>query len=253
MINPAFLATDELYYADKDYMSVSLFKRFMKCEEGAFVPFSPTSSMLVGSYVDAYISGTLDAFVEEHKDELISSRGATKGELKSDFKKAEEICRFIDNDKRLQQFLSGDKQTVMTGELFGVPWKIKMDIYSEHIAINDFKCMYTVTNSKGEYYDFISPWGYDIQMAAYQEIVRQNTGEVLPTYICAVTKETPIDSIIVKIPDHVLYRAMCKIEEFAPRFYDVWIGKEQPTRCECCDHCKETKKVTKIIRMEDLM
>ena len=86
------------YFDDDEYMSVSAWKRFEKCETDALVPFGEmTTPMLIGSYVDAYVSGTLDKFCELHP-EIISSKGATKGELKADFKQAEEICRFIDND-----------------------------------------------------------------------------------------------------------------------------------------------------------
>ena len=142
------IVTADNYYECTDYMSVSLFKKFQKCEVGGLLPFEqPTTPMLVGSYVDSYIEGTLDKFKLEHP-EIISTRGSTKGELKSDFVMAEEICRFIDNDARCQQFLSGEKQTVMTGEIAGVPFKIKMDSYSPEKAITDLKVMRIVTGKQ---------------------------------------------------------------------------------------------------------
>lgn len=253
MINPIELSTDKLYFADTNYMSVSLFKKMNNCEVDGLVPFGEmTDSMMVGSYVDAYISGTLDEFKEEHP-EIISTRGASKGELKVEFKLAEEICRYIDNDDRLQQFLSGEKQTVMTGEIAGVPFKIKIDSYSPSIAINDLKIMRSVTNSYGDYYDFITPWGYDIQLACYQEIVYQNTGEKLPPFICAVTKESPINSVIVNIPQVVLDRALYKVEESIQHLYDVKMGKVEPIGCGKCKSCISQRKETPIISMEDFI
>lgn len=245
--------TNDNYFEDDEYMSVSTFKKFQKCEVLGLEPFDgvPSDAMLIGSYVDAFVEGTLDKFIEEHP-QIFSSRGASKGELKADFKMADVICDFIKNDKVFQQFMSGEKQTIMTGEIGGVPFKIKMDSYSPHIAINDLKVMRSVTNSAGEYFDFITPWGYDIQLACYQEIVRQNTGEKLPCFICAVTKETPINSVIINLPQYVLDKALYKVESQIQRIYEVKMGKLEPIGCGKCSACISKRHTTPIISMEDL-
>lgn len=234
-------------------MSVSSYKRFKKCELDALQQWDlpKTTPLLVGSYVDAYVEGTLDQFKEEHP-EILSTRGSSKGELKSEFKQADEICKYIDNDRTLQQFLSGEKQTIMTGEISGVPFKIKMDSYSPHIAINDLKVMATVTDRRGNYYDFITPWGYDIQLACYQEIVRQNTGDKLLCYICAVTKEDPINSIIVNIPQLYLDKALYEVESNIVHYYDVKMGRTAPISCNICSTCVSKRKETPIISLLDL-
>lgn len=253
MINPENLSTDELYFSDEHYMSVSSWKKFNKCEVSAKenTPFTSTA-LLVGSYVDRFVEGTLDKFIAEHP-EIISSRGETKGQLKADYKQADEICEYISKNSRLQQFLGGEKQTVMTGEISGVPFKIKIDSYSKGIAINDLKCMRSVTNSSGEYTDFITPWGYDIQMACYQEIVRQNTGEILPTFICAVTKETPINSVIVNIPQQFLDRSLYLVQSTIEHYYDVKTGNVEPVGCGTCSACISNRKDTPIISLADLL
>ena len=252
-INPKELGTDELYFADEFYMSVSSFKLFEKCELKGLQGFGePTEAMLIGSYVDAYIEGTLEEFKKNHP-EIISSRGSTKGQLKVGFKKAEEVCEFLDNDKVFKQFMSGEKQTVMTGEITGVPFKIKIDSYSKGIAINDLKVMASVTNRDGEYYDFVTKWGYDVQLACYQEIVRQNTGEQLLCYICAVTKEDPINSVIINIPQVFLDRALYRVEDNIKHFYDVKIGKVEPMGCGKCNVCISNKTETEIISLEDII
>ena len=254
MINPENLSTDELYFGDKEFMSVSSWKRFNKCEVSATTEYTlpKSTALMVGSYVDRFVEGTLDKFKEEHP-EIISSRGATKGELKSEFIQADEICKYISENKRLQQFLSGEKQTVMTGEISGVPFKIKIDSYSKGIAINDLKCMRSVTNSNGEYTDFITPWGYDIQMACYQEIVRQNTGEILPTFICAVTKETQINSVIVNIPQQFLDRSLYLVQSTIEHYYDVKTGKKEAVGCGTCNCCISKRVDTPIISLADLI
>lgn len=245
--------TKNNYFDEDGYMSVSTFKRFQKCEKMGMVPFGePSTAMLIGSYVDAYISGDLEEFKAEHP-EIISSRGKTKGELKSDFKKADEICEAIDNDPVFSQFMSGDKQIVVTGEIAGVPFKGMIDSLSKGLAINDLKVLRTVTDKAGNYYDFISPWGYDIQMAVYQELWYQQSGEKLPCFICAVTKEEPINKVIIQIPQERLDIALYNVTDEVKRFYDVYMGKEEPVGCGVCKVCIEERKETQIISMEELV
>lgn len=247
------LVTPENYYTETEHMSVSSYKKFKRCELDGLEPFGDsTPSMMIGSYVDSAVEGTLEQFKNEHP-EIFSSRGSSKGQLKSEFQMAEEIYQYILKDKVFSQFMSGEKQVIMTGEIAGVPFKIKMDSYSPHIAINDLKVMRTVTDKNGNFYDFITPWGYDIQLACYQEIVRQNTGEKLLCYICAVTKENPINSIIVNIPQVFLDRALYEVETNIKHFYDIKMGKVKPNPCGVCKTCVSKRETTQIISLEDLV
>ena len=244
--------TEKNYFEDTGHMSVSKYKRFLQCEKLGVKGFGePNEAMLIGSYVDAYVSGELKEFIVENP-QIISSRGPTKGQLKVGFRQADEICNFIDNDKTIQQFLSGDKQTILTGEIGGVPFKSKLDNYSKGIAISDLKVMATITDRSGNYYDFISKWKYDLQLAVYQELVFQNTGERLPTYIVVVTKETPINSAIINVPQEVLDVALWDVESKVGRFYDIMIGKEEPIGCGICDICIEHREETPILTLGDL-
>ena len=247
------IVTAENYYENDEYFSVSAYKKFNKCEEDGLKGFSETRSdaMMIGSYVDSFIEGTMEAFKSENP-EIFSGQGKTKGELKSPFKNANLICDYITNSKVFSQFMSGEKQTILTGVIEGVPFKIKMDSYSPHIAINDLKVMATVTDRSGNYYDFITPWGYDIQLACYQEIVRQNTGEQLLCYICAVTKETPINSVIINIPQEYLDRALYRVKANIVHLYDVKMGKILPVGCGICNTCIEKRLEPEIISLADL-
>lgn len=245
--------TKDNYFQDNHYMSTSKWKRFHQCEELGLIPFGePSEDMLIGSYVDSWVEGTLDKFIEEHP-EIISSRGATKGQLKAGFKKAEEIIDYMKNTPTIMQFLQDEKQVVMTGEIEGVPTKIMMDNYSKGIAIVDLKIMREVTNRQGRYIDFISQWGYQYQGAIYQEIVYQNTGERLPFYIVALTKETQINSVIVQIPQEILDTSLETIKSTINHYYDVWKGEEQANGCGICNTCISKRIDVPIISMYDLM
>lgn len=251
-INPKEFDTDEKYFEDTTHMSVSRYKRLVRCELAGMQDFGePSEAMMVGSYVDAYISGDLEKFKLDHP-EIISSRGPTKGKLKVAFQKADEICEFIDNDPVFQDFMSGEKQTVMTGEIAGVPFKAKLDIYSKGIAINDLKVMRTITDSRGNYIDFITSWGYDIQMAVYQELAFQNTGERLPVFICVVTKESPINSAIIQIDQGTLDATLEGVKQNVGRLYEVLQGKDFARGCGKCKACISNRRITPIISLEDL-
>lgn len=247
--------TPETYFEDDEYMSVSQFKKMQKCELDGITPRKQedmSDALLMGSYIDAFVEGTLDSFIETHP-EMFSSRGKTEGQLKAVFKQAGDICEYIKNDERIQQFLSGEKQKIMVGKINGVPFKIKMDSYSEGIAINDLKIMRSVTDSDGNFYDFIRPWGYDTQLACYQEIVYQNTGLKLPCFIVAVTKETPINSIIVNVPQHFLDVALYQVESQIVTMYEAKMKLREATKCGKCKTCISVREKTPIISLNSIV
>lgn len=242
--------TNNNYYSDKYYMSVSRYKQMLKCE-GNIDFESPTEAMLQGAYVDAYVEGTLDEF-KENNPSIIATTGKNKGQLKSSFKICEDICKFLDEDKISKQFLSGEKQTIMVGSISDVPFKIKMDSYVKGKCIVDLKVMSTIRKKGGKRYNFIREFGYDTQLACYQEIVRQNTGEVLPCYILVVTKECPIESVVVEIPQYALDDSLLEVKQNINRLYDVFVGNTPAVYCGHCSNCIKNKRYERLISLESL-
>ena len=125
------------YYSQKaniEFMSYSQFKDFCECPamamakiKGEYKP-ETSDSMLVGSYVDAFLDNDLDNF-KIATPEIFT----LKGELKSQFKKAEEICEIIKNDKYLHKLLSGKRQKILICNIADVKFKTKLDS-----LLNDF-------------------------------------------------------------------------------------------------------------------
>lgn len=256
----------ENYYsqeANLEYLSVSQFKDFdgtygkVACEfeavEKMYGRWNPPKStpMLVGSYVDSYFEGSLDQFKRENPEVFMQ-----KGELKAAFKKAEEVIARIERDSYFMKYMSGEKQTIMTGELFGAPWKIKMDSYIPDVAIVDLKVMSSITQLKWVrdlgYLDFVRFWGYDIQGAVYQKIVEINTGKRLPFFLAAATKEEEPDIRIIQITQNYLDEAMRVVEANLPRILQVKSGEAEPDRCELCDCCRHNRVLTGPISIDDL-
>ena len=259
------LTADNYYSAEANrrYMSVSQFKDFngtygkIACEFEAMEKLAgrwkpePSTALLVGSYVDSYVEGTLDDF-KIRNAEIFTQ----KGELKAPYKKAEEIIARIERDKYFMKYLSGEKQTIMTAELFGCDWKIKMDSYLPGKAIVDLKVMASITDLKWVkdigYLDFVRYWGYDLQGAIYQKIVEINTGKKLPFFIAAVTKEVEPDIRIIQITQNYLDEALTVIESNIRRVLSVKNGEVEPDRCDLCDCCKHNRVLKAPISIIDL-
>ena len=234
--------TKKEYITNHDFMSFTRLSRFMSCEAAAAVNFKvpSTTSMLIGSYVDAYFSNEMEEFKTNHP-EIFNSRTGT---LKADFIMADEIIKRIESDENMMYYMSGEKQAIMTGEICGVKFKIKMDSYAPKKFITDLKVMkdfQPVWTSYGKC-NFIEAYNYDIELAIFQEIVRQNTGDVLPCFICGVTKESPSDVAIFEITQDQLDKAMDIVKNNIARIKDILDGKVRPHRCERCEYCRATKK-----------
>lgn len=258
--------TAENYYseaANYEYMSVSQFKDFVGtygrrgCEAAAMAKLrgeykeEESTAMLVGSYVDAYFEGTLDAFKRQHPNIFKKDGG-----LKAEYLQAERIIERLERDELFMKYMSGKKQVIMTGELFGIPWKIKIDSDLTNIAIVDLKVMASITELKWVkdigYLDFVRYWGYDIQGAVYQEVYYQNTGLRVPVYIAAATKEKKTNLEVIHVQDNYLREAMGIVEYNIERVKRVKAGEVEPDRCETCDYCRETKVLKHPISIADL-
>ena len=241
---------------NQNFMSVSQFKSFEKCEFGALEEIrgkytrEPSTALLVGSYVDAYYEGTLDLFVANHPEILKKDRT-----LKADYVQAELIIERLKRDEMFSRYMSGEKQVVFTGEIEGVPVKVKVDSYHPGKAIvdlkvmRDFKPIYVPAQGR---LNFIEAWRYDLQGAVYQEIVLQNTGAKLPFYIAAATKEPTPDLEIFEIPQEVLDVQLDLFRANVRRYQLIKEGLIEPIRCGRCECCKESKVLNKITSWEEL-
>lgn len=231
--------TAENYYspeANMEYFSVSQFKSFMRCParemailRGEYEP-ETTKSMLIGQFVDRFFEGTLDGFKEEYP-EIFTKQGT----LKAEFRKAEEIIETVQQYPLFMQFMSGEKQKILTFDLFGAKWKMKMDSFIPGTCITDLKIVRTAST--------LPQWRYDIQGAIYQKGCELNGLGVLPFYLAVATKEETTDVRIFQIPQSVLDLALLEVEENMERFIEIKAGLVEPERCEECDYCKRTREL----------
>jgi len=262
------ILTQENYFleeANKEYLSVSQYKNFigclgrLGCEAEAIAKLNnnweqkKTTPLLVGSYVDAHFEGTLDLFKAKNPEIFIKSSGA----LRAEYKRAEEVINRIERDEYFMLHMAGEKQVIMTAELFGALWKIKMDSYFPGKLIVDLKCMKSLhdthyTKDFG-HMEFIRYWGYDIQAAIYQKVVEINTGHLLPVKIAAASKEEFPDIEVIQIEQQLMDEALSEVEKNVPKIIALKNGEIDPLRCEMCDYCKHTKVLTQSIWSSELL
>ena len=239
--------------------------RFVKALRGEYER-EKTDALLQGSLLDIMLTGT-EKEVEEFKNnnpQIYSSRGATKGELKSGFRIVEQMVNKVKNDPKALAYLDGEKQKIFTGNLFGVDMKCKLDVYISHKAIVDLKSCESIRKTywSDEFQrrvSFVEYFKYIQQMAIYQELVFQNTGEMLPCYLLAVSKEPITDLELIYIDDQTLHDTIYGNEfsvglvEDITRARMLKNGEVDPIKCGHCDLCLEEKKIEKPIHFTELL
>lgn len=253
------LLTESNYFSadmNQFYMGSSQFKAFQSCPARTMAVLrgqwsnESSTALLVGSFVDAHFSGTLDLFRAQNPEIFTKS-----GSLKSEYQHAEYIIQRIERDPLFMSFLAGEQQKIMTGVIEGVPFKVKIDSYHHNYMIVDLKIMkdFAPVWVEGEgKLEFWNAWGYGFQGAIYREVVRQNTGNVLPFYIVAATKEKPEPDIdIFKISDAQLEYCLDIVKRFAPEYNAIKRGSAEPERCERCPYCRNTKTLSTFKEVGD--
>lgn len=202
--------TQQNYYdkaTDYEYMSFSLFKNFLANPARAMADlkdeypwFDDNKALLVGNYLHSYFEGkeAHQKFIDANP-ELFSTRGASKGQLKTDFMLAQQM---IDRLLAEPQFVASidravDREVIVTGTINEVPWKGKIDALDvENGLFYDFKTVKSLVddgavwdNEKRERVTFIQSRRYDMQMAIYSELLQQQYGKEFTPVIWAVSKD----------------------------------------------------------------
>lgn len=270
-----FTLTADNYHsqlANNLYMGVSQYKSWMACEANTLNWLTSgeseedTDALMVGKYVHKWSEGAeaFERFKANHP-EIISSKGPTKGELKSDYKKADEMISCLEADPKIMFYLQGNKEVILTAELFGCQWKIMIDIDNDKLgyladlkttkSISNWEWVWSEADNRSIKVSFIEEWQYMIQAAVYSEVERIARGRDNHKgfHIIAVSKEKTPDHAIIDLTDPVrIETELQKISANMPRILQVKAGVIPPTRCEHCNYCRSTKKVDKIVHYTEL-
>lgn len=240
------------YYStevNQAYWSASLVKSFtghQGCEARALAELNgeytreATQALLVGSYVDAFIEGpgAFQKFCGQHPE--IFKRD---GSLKAEYVKADAMLARMNASPVFMEYLTGERQTIKTGEIFGLPFKAKFDVYVPGKRIVDLKTakdlepVYVPGEGRLPYYD---AWDWPLQLAIYQTI----EGHGLPCYLAVVTKEDPPTLDLIQVPQWRLDAELEYLKTRLPYLDAIKNGIIEPERCERCAYCRATKEIT---------
>ena len=250
----------ENYYskeADMEYMSVSQWKLFNECEAKALAIIEGREdatykdSFLEGQLFEAVVTGGKELFISKHP-ELISTRGATAGQLKSEFKKVITSAEKFNEQNFFKNIIQKcDKQVILTGEICDVKVKCALDLFDKETnSIYDIKCMKDFKETWDKSEKCYKPWyytyNYVLQLAVYRELVRQNFGEPKEIGLISATKEDVPDIEALSFSSELLDLELENFKLKVKRYDDIKKGKLEPIKCGCCDYCKSIKTINEF-------
>ena len=266
-----FQLTNANYYsaeANRAYMSVSAYKCWLECPSrwmaqygtGEFSPV-PTDALALGSLFHTLVlePELEQQTLEEHAEYLHTK----SGKLTAGTEGIYAMSSFIQKIPEIMQHLEGEHEVIVTGKIGGTNWKGKLDnINHEGIPgicggkpfFSDLKSAASLTKETwvsrlGTHGNFIHTYNYGLQLAIYQELLRQKYGKDYVPVIVGCTKPTKTQPT----PD---VKAFVWTDKQALEFmlsdvrYDMTEVKKQVEvatygrRCESseCEWCKRSRK-----------
>lgn len=270
--------TRDNYYtpeADREYMSCSQYQSFCECEAKAMAKIEgrwtdpDKEAFLVGNYFHTFFEGpeAHEQFIQENFDKIFKTKviKGKKGEPDqtvvtgkyAPYEQADKMIEVAQNDPLIKSLidLPGENEKIMTGELWGVPWRIRLDKYvPDGRMIIDWKTVANISELKWseamhEKVTFIDAYGYMMRAAVYTEIEKQNahSSEDAPFIIVAISKQDYPDKEALYLNHRQRYDY--ELEQIKKRLGMIQMikaGRIKPKRCGCCDYCRATKALSAI-------
>ena len=270
--------TQEDYYQDKEYLSYSRMKQFLKCparalavEDGEWTESRDETPLLLGNYVHSYFESqeAHEAFLKENGDKLISKAGKTKGQLKKEFLIGDSMIASLKDDPSFNRLYHGsstenvEKEMIVYGEIEGVPFKGKLhsvNLTQGYFA--DLKTMKSIYDMEWNAelrrkvptaVNNILGFGYHSQLAIYRDLLKQMTGDEFRPIIVAVSKEEVPDKEVIRIDEEWLEEGLEEVKETIKEVWDVVQHKAEPIACGHCDYCRSQKKLNIIVTLNNLI
>lgn len=270
--------TRENYYtpdADWEYMSCSQYQAWNECEARELAKLQgrwadeEKEAFLVGNYFHTHFESqeAHEQFCNDHFDKIfktktVKGKGGAPDTVVSTGKyapyvQADKMIKVAESDELIQSLLAlpGENEMIMHGELFGVPWRIRLDKYvPDGRMIIDYKTVANIGELKWsdelhEKVTFIDAYGYMMRAAVYSEIEKQNAqSDKDPNFIIiAISKQDYPDKEVLMLNHRQRYDyELGKIKERLPMIQAIKEGRVKPKRCGYCDYCRATKKLYAI-------
>lgn len=182
-------------------------------------------------------------------DEYEGDKPFVHGRIYRDFEVADQMIKRVEQDGFFNFLWQGEKETAITGELFGVNWKGKIDLlnveegyFVDLKTSRGFDVRYW-NKDRHRYVSFVEEFGYVIQVAIYEKLLEMEYGKPFEGFIYAVSKETPsnIEAIQIEQPEKDFELDL--VAERIERVEKVKNGEEEPNSCGKCEYCRLKKEL----------
>lgn len=269
-----FVLTRENYYsaaANRAYMSCSTYDAYLSCEAAALAKeqgrhrSKPSRAFVLGNYFHtAFESAEAHReYCEQNAEGLFTLSSLKPGKVpqkRADVEQMDDMIRTMLGDPLMRRLVDmpGENELAMAGEIFGIPWKVRMDKLCPGHLIIDYKTCADIWETT---YDpiqqrrvtFVERYGYTRRAAVYREIYRQRTG-VLPSFLLlCVSKQDPPDKEAIMIAsEQLMAYELEQIKEHIGRIQRVRDLSVKPTRCGACEYCRRTKILKAIKTAADI-
>lgn len=272
--NSNFILTRDNYYsreADLIYMSCSQYQGWLECEaamaaklQGRFTS-EPSEAFLVGNYVHSYLESkeAHNEFLQENFDSIFKTKTDKKtGETAvtgkyAPFEKADNMLSAFYRSPIIKRYIDadGENEKIMHGEIFGIPWRIRIDKYiPSQNTIIDYKTCADLNKVEynhltGQKESFIETYGYVMRAAVYTEIYKQFENKDIDPYflLLCVTKQDVPDIDIFMLNHRERYDFELEtLKTRLARIKRVKEGSVKPIRCGKCEYCRSTKVIKRI-------
>lgn len=250
--------TDATYYsleADREYMSNSQLKNWMKCaaaekarQSGEYI--EPEATHFIGgrfAHLLALEPEKRESFIAENP-----GRFTLKGTVRAEFSWIEPAIEAMNRQPVFAGMLAnGTHEVTIEFTLGGIMWKCRIDnLRADDDQFDDLKFMRDFADSWSKTERAYVPWwqSYDYrqQMAIYREAIRQEYGKTCTPNLIGVTKQDPPDFDWIQFRDaDALAASLANVEAVLPMVVAWKSGDETAPRCESCRYCRATKQIKK--------
>lgn len=264
----------ENYYTkevDREYMSCSQYQNFMECEAKALAKLDgrwvdeDSEAFAVGKYFHCYFEGkeAFEKYCQENASDIYKTKNNKDGTITitgkyAPYEKADKMIVCAENEPLIQKFIDmqGENEMIMTGKIFGVNWKIRLDKYIPATRLildwktcaNIQELKYNPKSKKQE--TFVESYGYMMRAAVYCEIEKQVTEkeESANFILVCISKQDYPDKEIVMLNHKARFEyELDLIKNNLARIMRIKEKSIFPKRCGYCDYCRATKKLKGII------
>lgn len=268
--------------ADWEYMSCSQYQAWNECEAKTMAKLQgrwkdeEKETFLVGNYFHTHFEGpeAHEQFCRENFDKIFKTKTVKgkKGEPDTQvvtgkyaaYEQADKMIAVAEADPLIKSMieLPGENEKIMTGKIWGVPWRVRLDKYVEAgRMIIDYKTCANITELKWsealhERVTFIDAYDYMMRAAVYSEIEKQNarSDEDPHFIIIAISKQDYPDKEVLRLNHRQRYDyELEEIRKRLPMIQAIKEGRVKPKRCGVCDYCRATKQLYAIKPYYSLM